>query len=218
MIGIASLRDAICDLRFLLNRGYNRDAALNLVANRHRLASRQRNFLLRAVFSGEEAKIGRRKITLEIKNKELIIDGYNVLITVETALKGEEAFLCDDGVVRDAAASYGKHRITNITEKATALILESLAREQIKSALFVFDSQVSKSGELCKLVRKKIANMKIRGEAKAIKAVDYALVQSKDKVVCSSDRAVIKKAKRVLDLPRLAIGEAKLIKLPECSD
>ncbi len=217
MIEVNALKDAICDLRFLLNRGYSREAALTLVANKYCLSSKQRNFLLRAVFSSNEAESTRQKVSTDIKNQELVVDGYNVLISVETALRGGEVFLCDDNLVRDAAASYGKHKVTSTTRKAIDLIVKTLAEKRVKSALFVFDSQVSRSGELCRLVRKKIASTGLEGDAKTAKNVDYSLTQNKNKTICSSDRAVIKKARFVADLPRLVIGDERLIKLPECS-
>ena len=46
-----NLKDASYDLKFLLNRGYRKKIALNLVANKYLLDKNGRNYLVRKVFS-----------------------------------------------------------------------------------------------------------------------------------------------------------------------
>ncbi|MBU2559796.1 DUF434 domain-containing protein, partial [archaeon] len=46
-----TLKDPVHDLRFLLDREYNKDPAIKIVSDKYRLTKKQRNFLLRAVFS-----------------------------------------------------------------------------------------------------------------------------------------------------------------------
>ncbi|RPJ04542.1 MAG: DUF434 domain-containing protein, partial [Deltaproteobacteria bacterium] len=54
--GTAALRKAAEDFHYLLNRGYPRKAALELVGNRYCLVYDQRHLLHRGVFSEEEAR------------------------------------------------------------------------------------------------------------------------------------------------------------------
>lgn len=196
------MKDAAHDLRFLLNRGYNRNSAVNFVANKYKLGIKDRNFLVRAVFSESEAEEHRKKRVdiKKIKRKEVLIDGYNVLITVESVLKDRGVILCDDGFVRDTSATFGKYRRSKFTLPALEKIIGILKENSVGRVLFIFDSQVSFSGELCKLIREKLAEHGLRGSATTSESADYIITKSKG-IVCTSDRAIIKKAAKVLDIP-----------------
>ncbi|MEE8167390.1 MAG: DUF434 domain-containing protein [Candidatus Hydrothermarchaeales archaeon] len=210
------LKDAICDLRYLLNRGYKRKTALRMVEDRYQLSSGKRNFLVRAVFSEEEAREHKIKLACieDVDGKLVAIDGYNILIGVEAALKGESVFLCDDGFVRDASAIFGKYRVSKYTLPAVEQILEVLKVHSPKEAIFIFDAQISRSGELAALVRGKLQEFKLIGDAIAVPNADYEL--SKYQLVCSSDRAIIKKVQKVVDLTRCVVKDIE--KLPECRE
>jgi hypothetical protein len=200
-----ALEDPIHDLRFLLNRGYNKDPAIKIVADKYRLTKKQRNFLLRAVFSKEEAKEHKKKIIKNVSGKELFVDGYNVLITVESHLKKKEIFVSDDGFVRDVSATFGKYRITKTTPKAIGMILGEIKKMGPGKVTFIFDLQVSFSGELCKMFKEKMKGLEIKGTAKTAKNTDYVIANSRG-IVCTSDRAIIKKANKVLDLAGKVTG------------
>ena len=85
------LKNASYDLKFLLNREYNKKAALNLVANKYLLNKNGRNYLIRKVFSDNKSRNKSNKIINinHIANKTIFIDGYNVLISVETICNRE---------------------------------------------------------------------------------------------------------------------------------
>ena len=194
-----ALKEPVYDLRFLLDRNYKKEPAIRIVADKYRLTKKQRNFLLRAIFSEKEAEEHRKKLTASARGKDLIVDGYNVLITVESLLKKKELFLSDDGFVRDVSATFGKYRISRTTPKAIEKILNALKAHRPKSVIFIFDSQVSFSGELCKMFREKMSEMGIKGDARTSENADYTIMKSKG-IVCTSDRAIIKKVEKVLDL------------------
>lgn len=215
---VAELKDAICDLRYLLERGYKRKAAVTYVSNKYRLTSEHRNLLLRTVYPRREAEEHRRRLidAGEIRGKEVVIDGYNVLITVENALMKNPIILCDDGFLRDTSATYGKHRISRHTPLAIDKILDFLKNGSPKRATFVFDSQVSRSGELCSIVREKLLEHGLRGSALTSPRADRVL--KKSKIISTSDTAIIKKAAKVIDIPSHLELECKIIKLPSCED
>lgn len=194
-----ALKEPIYDLRFLLDRGYNKDSAIRVVADKYRLTKKERNFLLRAIFSKKEAEEHRKKLTKSVKARDLVVDGYNVLITVESFLKNKELFLSDDGFVRDVSATFGKYRISRTTPKAAEKILNALKAHRPRSVTFIFDSQVSFSGELCKMFRERMSEIGIKGDASTAENADYTIIEA-NKIVSTSDRAIIKKAERVLDL------------------
>src|SRR5579872_6976160 len=84
------LRAAAADFCWLLDRDYAPNSALELVGNRFSLAARQRMAISRYSCSGADAeRRHRRKIDLAlIRDRELWIDGYNVLTLIESALSG----------------------------------------------------------------------------------------------------------------------------------
>ncbi len=214
------MREAICDLRFLLNRGYRRKTALDFVSNRYRLDVKDRNFLVRSVFSKEEAEEHKRKLVgiEEIKGQRLTIDGYNVIITVESILTDKEVVLCDDGLIRDTSAIFGKHRISDVTERAIDEIGRVLLECNAKSATFIFDSAVSHSGELCAFTGTKHEELGIETDARTSPNADLDVSEGGG-IICTSDRAIIKKTERVFDIAFcIARDGGRIKRLPTCEE
>src|SRR4030043_1200489 len=88
------LQKAAGDFRYLLNRRYPRKAALELVGNRYGLTFDERHLLHRGVFPISDSESRRKKrISIEVvRNKDLAIDGHNILITIEAGLSGRLLF------------------------------------------------------------------------------------------------------------------------------
>ncbi len=215
------MKDAICDLRYLLERGYRRNTAVKVVGDRYRLTKEERNLLLRCVYPRAEAEMHRRKLITaeEISGQSLAIDGYNVLITVESWLRGKPVIACDDGVVRDVSGVYGKHRFTRgITDVAIDRIFMALSELSPAIVIFIFDSMVSFSGRLCTYINAKAEDCGISVEARTSRAPDAELLTSGASVVCTSDMAVIARASRVFDLAGYIIPAEELVQLPGCED
>jgi len=83
------------------------------VAGHYLLDKTERNYLARKVSSDEKAKERRAKLIFfkELKNQIILLDGYNVLITLESVLHHPDTILeSDDGVLRDTKAVFGKYR------------------------------------------------------------------------------------------------------------
>jgi len=189
------------DLRYLLDQGYPRDSAVNFVSNHYRLSPCDRHLIARCVFSKQEAAEHRRKIidARMVRDRSLSVDGYNVIITLESILTGKKVVRCDDGFVRDLRAIFGKYRASRTTECAIEEVLKVVAKVRpIRVAVF-FDKQVSRSGELAGKVRRGLRELGLKGDSRAVGGVDFRL-RGFD-VVASSDRAVIKRAKAVWDIP-----------------
>ncbi len=74
-----ALKEPVYDLRFLLDRSYNKDPAIRIVADKYRLTKKQRNFLLRAIFSKEEAKEHKQKINKKINIRTLLISTHDLV-------------------------------------------------------------------------------------------------------------------------------------------
>ena len=200
MIG-NKLRNAVHDLRYLLDWGYPRDSVVNFVANHYRLALEQRHLLARCVFSRTEgAELRRKAVKINVlRGERLGVDGYNVLITLESILTGGQVVRCDDSYIRDLRAIFGKYKPSLVTDRALAELLGILRRARPKEVVVLFDKQVSRSGELAGATRRGIKKFGLNGDSRAVSGVDFKL-RAFD-VVASSDRAIIWRAKAVWDIP-----------------
>ncbi len=203
-----TLKNAAYDLKFLLNRGYRKKVALNLVANKYLLNKDGRNYLVRKVFSNKKSRDRFLKITdiNNINDKTIFIDGYNVLISVETICNQEfgSLIMCDDGIIRDIKAVFGKYKTSTSTNTALDYIIKFLDKHNPACIYFLYDSQVSKSGELASHTDNLIKTNRLNGTAVTYKNVDFELVKhSKDfgGIVATSDGVVIDKVDYVLDIP-----------------
>jgi len=196
-----NLQRASEDFRYLLNRAYPRKAALELVGNRYQLTSDQRHLLHRGVFSDRDSasRLKKKISIIKIRDKDLVIDGYNVLITIEAALSGRPLVLGDDGFIRDISGLSGNFRKTEGTAKALQLVLDVLRRIKPLRTFFLFDSPISRSGELAQEVRDRLKKEKLPGDAMAVRVPEKILIGFPG-MIATSDTAIIDRSKRVVDL------------------
>jgi hypothetical protein len=201
------LQHATSDLKFLLNRDYDKRGALDFVGNHYLLDKRERNYLQRTVYSREKSETRKSKIVplSKIKQKTLLIDGYNVLITIESICKSEESVVvCDDGVLRDVNAVFGKYKFKENTENALNSIIALLKIYKPENLHFFYDSQVSFSGKLSKLTQQIMEIREVPGSAETAPNVDYQLINLSneiDSVVATSDGVIMDKVDHILDIP-----------------
>lgn len=193
--------EAAIDLRYLLERGYRRESALKLIVDKYQLSTNQRLLLYRAVYDSSTAANHKQKIITsdKIRGSKLAMDGYNVLITVESGLRGGLLVLCDDGFIRDISAVHGKYRITNMTEKALSIILKAVQELKPAETNFFYDAQVSKSGQLASQVRRTLRSAGLTGSAYAVERADISTLDFGD-IVATSDSVLISKAEAVFDI------------------
>lgn len=201
------LQDAAHDLRYLLDHGYKKKGAVAFVANRYLLGKRERNFLVRTVFSSQKSEDHKKKLVDigRIKNKPLFVDGYNVLITMESIFDKRDSIVsCDDRVLRDVNAVFGKYKLSEVTKKALNEIMFVIKKHSPSSTQFFFDSPVSFSGELAGLTRKLMDVHGLEGGATVSSMVDADLVSlsaKTDGIVATSDSVIMDKVERVVDIP-----------------
>ncbi len=195
------IKSAVHDLRYLLNRGYPRDSAVEFVSDHYLLELERRHLLTRCVFSKEEIRDHRSRLLNrnEVDGKEVGVDGYNVLITVESILNGEKVIRCDDGFIRDLQAIFGKYEMSDSTEPALTEILRIMKDLDPEKVVMFFDEQVSRSGELAGLTRRKLEDIGLEGDAKTAKGTDAKVW--KYEISASSDRVVIERSEKMLDIP-----------------
>lgn len=74
----------------------------------------------------DEDREERKSRELQAPGREVLIDGLNTIITLETALSDSVVLCGDDGVLRDVAGLHGTYRIIDKTPQAIDMILASL--------------------------------------------------------------------------------------------
>lgn len=185
-----------------MDRGYPKESSIRFVADHYRLPEAQRFVLIRVVVASAQALSRRIKLMpLEaVKRQDLFIDGYNVLIAVESILGDRPVYLCDDGLLRDAQGIFRSYKTSELTDPALSQILDLLAIADPSRTEIIFDQQISMSGSLAARVRVMMAERSLPGTAMTAKDVDHQLKIAKG-VVATSDGNVIDAASRVIDLP-----------------
>ncbi len=198
---LPTLRTAVQDFSWLLSRGYADKAALKLVGDHFQLAARQRTALQRAACSdsARERRGRHEKPAGRLRGEALLIDGYNLLITIESALSGGILIRCRDGCVRDMASLHGSYRKVEETLPAARFIGGMLAGLGPAAVRWRFDAPVSNSGRLRGLL---LAESEAHGwgwEISLINGVDRALAEANE-VVVTSDSWVLDRAQRWTNL------------------
>lgn len=178
-------KEAYIDYKYFLNRGYQRKAILDTITARYNLSKLERLLLYRCVHSDLEIKIVKEKIT-NIE-REIVIDGYNLALTLISAMNGEDLFLCDDGFFRDLGL--GRHKNNEIISDVLLLVSEYCEKYRIKCEI-ILDSQLSKSGEIVNQLKRKEIN------ARTVSKADKEIIIS-NRTVYSNDFVILYKSRKV---------------------
>ncbi len=144
------MRTASRHIRYLINEGYDLKSASTFVGNHYLLSERQRLAIMRSVATDEQvaARKNRQLQIEELAGKEVWIDGFNTIITLEVILSDSIFFSCMDGTLRDLAALRGTYRLIPETDRAVKLMLDALEKAKVQMVRILLDEPVSNSGRL----------------------------------------------------------------------
>lgn len=200
-LDVVLLREAAADFRFLLARGYPRGAALALVGNRYGLPHTARQLLHRGVFAPEVAAGRRAKLRLlaDLPGQPLAVDGHNVLITLECAVRGLPLAAADDGFIRDVGQVSRAFKVSPATDRVLNLLADYLAEQRAGPLEVFYDAPLSLSGELARRTMAVWAARGLAVTARAVPVPERELV-SFSGPVATSDTAVIDACAAVVDL------------------
>jgi hypothetical protein len=195
-----------------LTKGYAGKSALKLVGDKFSLIERQRLAIMRSACSDQQltSRKEREIKVAELGGRPLVIDGYNVLITIEAAMSGACVFKGRDGCFRDLASIHGTYRKVTETIPAVQLIGKFLKEHNAGNCLWLLDSPVSNSGRLKTLIGELARKNKWGWEIELLLSPDAKLIKT-DLIAASSDSVVLDGCKRWVNLARAIIEE----KLPE---
>ena len=200
------MRAAADDLCWLAGRGYSRKTALRLVGDRYGLRDRQRRALQRSAASIEECehRIRSRVEPAVLAGEELVVDGYNVLLTLEAALSGGVLLLGRDGVLRDLAAMSAHYRRVQATRPALELLAAYFRRTGVTRVLWCLDRPVANSGRLKRLIEETVQGIEPEWTVELTDRTDALLAES-GCIVASADSAILDRCDRWVNLARILV-------------
>lgn len=208
------LREAVADLSWLRTRGYSEASSVKLVGDRYQLRSRQRTAVGRCACSdlAREDRASRRCDSAAMEARPLLVDGLNVITTIEVALARGVLLLGRDGCIRDMASSHGSYRLVRETERAVGILVDIVESMRPSEVKVYIDRPVSNSGRLAEIVRMAASAKGSRIEAVTADRVDETL-QASTAVIATADSAILDRCGGWLNLARVAI-EAEQAALP----
>ncbi len=208
----AALRGAVADLSWLLTRGYAETSALKLVGDRFALRERQRIAVMRCACS-DEARARRREREVgpeAVAGRPLLIDGYNVLTTIEAALGDGVLLMGRDGCLRDMASMHGSYRKVAETIPAITLLGEVLAGLKPSTVTWYLDSPVSNSGRLKTMIGEHAGRQGWAWSVELVHDPD-AVLAAADALIATSDSGILDRCGRWFNLVR----HVRTSRLPE---
>jgi len=187
------LRAAVRDLSWLRSRGYSGGSVRKLVGDRYQLKRRQRNAVARSACRDAQRahRLRARCSPDEVGGRELHVDAFNVLITVEAALGGAYLFVGRDTAYRDVDPLKGTYRIVRQTDPALAILADTLRDLDHKGVIWHLDGAVSNVGRVKERLR----------QAASERGLAWRLVQEDDvdATLCNRSAPVVTSDSEILD-------------------
>jgi len=201
-----SLRAAVDDLGWLLDRGYAPGSSLKLVGDRHDLLKRQRVAIARCACADADHQARRRRMveSSEVRGREVWLDGYNVLTTVEAALAGGVVLGARDGCRRDMASMHGSYRKVAETRPALERIGRVLDRLGPSECIWYLDRPVSNSGRLRAIILEVTRAAGWPWHVELVADPDPILAES-EAIVVTADSVILDRCGHWLNLARMVV-------------
>ena len=202
---IEKLRVASRHVLYLINEGYDLKQASTFVGNHFLLSERQRLAVMRSLATAEQLAMRKAKLltAAEAAGRDVWIDGFNTVITLEVLKCDSILFSCMDGTVRDLASLRGTYRIIPETEGAVRLLFDSLEEMEIHSATVLLDQPVSNSGRLKALIAELAVEYPFDLDIQIQKDVDRELYEKEN--VISSDSIILDRCLSWINLAALCM-------------
>jgi hypothetical protein len=200
--------EAITDYYFLLNKGYPKKGILKIVGDRYNLTGSLRTILQRGVWSKSENISRALRLTNNIANQELVIDGYNVVLTLLNYKMGRPVFVSTDSFCRDAGSLFGKIRNQKTFSEIVIQIIDFLSEVNQPYFQIFLDTPVSYSAEHAMLTENLIEKKKLMGSVHLVKSADNAIKELNSGIICTSDSNIIDSTQNpICDLAFLALQQ-----------
>lgn len=203
---LSKLRAAVADLSWLRTRRYGDHSALDIVGDRHRLTRRQRDAVARSACSDQALALRRAAECAppECAGETLLVDGFNALITLESALGGAFLFVGRDGCYRDIGGLRGTYRLVAETRPAIQLAGAGLDAVGAESVRWVLDRHVSNAGRLKTALLEEARSHAWNWDVEIAEQTDAMLIR-KASIVVTSDSDILDQTERWFNLTAVAL-------------
>ena len=204
---LALMRKASRHICYLINEGYNLKQASTFVGNHFLLSERQRLAIMRSVAANDriEERLSKQVQAGDLAGKEIWIDGFNTIITLEVILSDSIFLLCMDGTLRDLAALRGTYRLIPETDRAIELLLDVLKSAKVQTVRILLDEPVSNSGRLKARIADLAEDVPFQLDIRILKDVDRELYDKE--LVVTSDSIILDHCKSWANLTALCLRE-----------
>ncbi|WP_225875488.1 MULTISPECIES: DUF434 domain-containing protein [Chryseobacterium] len=205
------LKSAVQDMQYLLSRGFAEKASSELIGNHYRLKTRQIQAVRGA--SASENQIQNRKskqLTIsDLNNKTVYLDGFNILILLESLLSEAYIFEGVDGCFRDLSGVFGTYKRVNQTFASIEWITTFFKKAKVEKLVWVFDKPVSNSGRIKQIILDFAIENHLNWEVELEFNPDKFLVENAE-ITVSSDAWILDHCKNWFNLVGYLIDEEKL--------
>ncbi|MEM2220312.1 MAG: DUF434 domain-containing protein [Ignisphaera sp.] len=206
----AEIYDAVYDYRFLLSRGYSQKHALDVVALKYSLSREKKLLLYRCVHSMQYVvNVVPKILCLSKTYNILVIDFYNILLTVLCILEDCDIYLCDDCITRDLRGSKLRPQDSIYMLKAYELILDAISYLNPSKIITIADKNISHSAIQITQFNRYVLERGFVGYSILSPTPDRDSIEISRKeqaVVASSDSIVIENAYRVFPLTTVILN------------
>lgn len=208
---VDKLKQAAQDMQYLLSRGYAEKASSELVGNHYRLKARQIQ-ALRGV-SASELQIQNRKSKelgiSDLKGNTIYLDGFNVLILLESLLSEAYIFEGTDGCFRDLSGVHGTYKRVNQTQRAIEWVALFYKKSQSENLIWIFDKPVSNSGKIKQIIVDFAKENHLNWQVELEFNPDKYLAENAE-IMVSSDAWILDNCRNWFNLVGYLIDEEKL--------
>ena len=193
-------------MSYLLTCGYNEKPSLSLVGDHYKFNIRQRKALCRIALSQNRIdQIKKTQVSASyLKSKQIAIDGFNLLIFMESLLSGGYIFEAMDGVYRDIASIHGSYKKVEETTSAIRILGLTFSQLLVSSVHWYLDSPISNSGRLKSFMFHGPFDSS-SWEVSVVHNPDRELIALDKGVVLSNDRVVLAGANRWFNLSKYLV-------------
>lgn len=181
------LRKAQEDILYLLESGYPMKSASTFVGNHYMLSERQRLAIVRATTKLDDlVKRRKKQVREKIEGGRIVIDGLNLIITLEVALSYSTLIRCMDGTIRDLAGLRGTYRLIDKTDQAIVLLGNKLEEWNVQEVLIYLDAPVSNTGRLKSRILELLDNRHYQVYVELVNNADVLLEKMENVVTTDS--------------------------------
>ena len=136
----------------------------------------------------------------------MIVDGFNLMITLEAALSGGPLLIGVDECIRDLSSVHGSYRSVQETQRAITMIGKALQQLGAASVLWLLDRPVSNSGRLASRIAEFAVQRGWPWQVDVVLNPDSMIVSS-PAVAITSDSSILNRVERWADLKSYLLSQ-----------